>query len=256
MLFVGLVTFSGCSRLDVIGNGSVKAFDEVLSAMGSGAGQNGISQIDLAAEFQEATSVAGQIDAITSASETVDSADAAGVGANASVGWALFAPDGDARFVWSEDYSGSARYDAAVEFTAPPFIKAGLDPDKLPYNFAFKGGKLVVGTKFGDDSLEYDGDATAIKSYEQIVSHYREAVGYHAALDHYGVSLGDGNMFEWAKDMKTNDKDIVFVLNPEPLIAAGVDPEKVDGWVYAKVPVMAEGKTTEVYKLLKPFDLQ
>ena len=34
--------------------------------------------------------------------------------------------------------------------------------------------------------------------------------------------LGNGNMFEWAKDMKTTgmtidqDKDIVFVLNPEP----------------------------------------
>jgi len=34
-----------------------------------------------------------------------------------------------------------------------------------------------------------------------------------------------------------NDKDIVFVLNPEPLIAAGVDPKAVDGWVFARVPV-------------------
>jgi hypothetical protein len=77
------------------------------------------------------------------------------------------------------------------------------------------------------------------------------------------VKLGDGNMFEWAKDMNTNgyddsvqDKDIVFVLNPETLASAGVDPEKVDGWAYAQIPIEENGKTTEVWKLLKPFDLQ
>jgi hypothetical protein len=62
--------------------------------------------------------------------------------------------------------------------------------------------------------------------------------------------------------MKTNgyddadqDKDIVFVLNPEPLIAAGVVPENVEGWVYAQVPVEENGKTEDVWKFLKPFDL-
>ena len=47
--------------------------------------------------------------------------------------------------------------------------------------------------------------------------------------------------------MDKNDKDIVFVLNPQPFIKAGVDPNKIDGWIYAKVG--------EDYKLLKPFDL-
>jgi len=70
-------------------------------------------------------------------------------------------------------------------------------------------------------------------------------------------------MFEWAKDMKVNwydnsnqDKDIVFVLNPEPLIAAGVDIEHVDGWAYAQVQVEENGKMEQVWKLLKPFDLK
>lgn len=77
------------------------------------------------------------------------------------------------------------------------------------------------------------------------------------------MNLGDGNLFEWAKDMKTNrstnenqDKDIVFVLNPEPLIAAGVNPDKVKGWVYTTVKVDIDGKPTDVYKFLKPFNLQ
>ena len=64
-------------------------------------------------------------------------------------------------------------------------------------------------------------------------------------------------MFEWAKDMASNDKDIVFVLNPEPFIAAGVDPSKIDGWIFAKVETKDEsGKTVFVDKLLKAFNLK
>jgi hypothetical protein len=70
-------------------------------------------------------------------------------------------------------------------------------------------------------------------------------------------------MFEWAKDFSTNtvtkenqDKDIVFVLNPEPLISAGVDPAKVKGWSYGEVTVDMDGKQTEVYKFLKAADLK
>jgi hypothetical protein len=69
------------------------------------------------------------------------------------------------------------------------------------------------------------------------------------------VDLGDGNLFEWAKDMRTNDKDMVFVLNPDPFIAAGVDPNRVEGWVFAEVTVDdADGKPIQVYKILKPFN--
>jgi hypothetical protein len=56
--------------------------------------------------------------------------------------------------------------------------------------------------------------------------------------------------------MAANDKDIVFVLNPDPWIAAGVDPNAVDGWAFAKVMVDVEGKPAEVDKILKPFDLK
>lgn len=83
----------------------------------------------------------------------------------------------------------------------------------------------------------------------------RERLGYHAEMDHYNVNL-DGAMFEWAKDLAANDKDIVFALDPEPLIAAGADPEKVEGWTYAQVPVMRDGKAAQVWKFLKIFDLQ
>ncbi len=65
------------------------------------------------------------------------------------------------------------------------------------------------------------------------------------------------DMSEWAKDIKTNDKDIVFVLNPQHFIDAGVDSTKVAGWVFAKVEIKDDnGKTELVDKLLKPYDFK
>ncbi len=173
-----------------------------------------------------------------------------------NAGWSLSAPDDAVRFIWSEDYSKSPLHDVMLEFDAKPFLDAGLDTGKLPENIQYYEDKLMVGTKLGNDALKYSGEVTPLAAYEQIVNLYRDSIGYHTALDHYGVKLGNGNMFEWAKDMNKNDKDIVFVLNPEPFIAAGVDPNAVEGWAFAKVPMEEDGKAIEVDKLLKPFDLQ
>jgi len=180
-----------------------------------------------------------------------------------NAGWSLEAPDGSVRFIWSEDYSKSPLHDVMLELDAQPFIAAGLDTGKLPDYFAAYDGKLMVGTKLGSDKLSYSGDPTPLAAFENIEKKYRSFLGYHTALDHFNVSLGNGNMFEWAKNMSKNsatgedqDKDIVFVLNPEPLVAAGVDPDKVEGWVYAQVTVDIDGKPTQVYKFLKPFNLK
>jgi hypothetical protein len=171
-------------------------------------------------------------------------------------GWVLAAPDGSVRFIWSRNYAESPRYDVMFEFDAAPFIAAGLDPQGLPGNFSFDNGRITVGTKLGTETLTYRGEATPLASYQQIVRLKRGAIGYHMAMDHYGVNLGGGNLFEWAKDMDANDKDIVFVLDPAPLIAAGADPARIAGWTFTKVTVDDEnGKPVQVDKVLKPFDL-
>lgn len=171
-------------------------------------------------------------------------------------GWALTSPDGSERFIWSKDYSSGQPHDLMLEFDAKPFIDAGLEVGKLPAGILVED-KIMVGSNLGDDELTYDGDATPLASYEKIVELYRDRVKYHTDLDHYGVNVGDGNMFEWAKDMGTNDKDIVFVVDPKMFIDAGVDPSKVEGWVFAKVKIDDEdGKPIEVDKFLKPFSIQ
>ncbi|MHB1483995.1 MAG: hypothetical protein ACYCYI_04970 [Saccharofermentanales bacterium] len=213
-----ILIFSSCKSIDVVGNISITSFETIL---------NTIPDKIVADEMNG--------------------------------GWSLDAPDGTARFIWSKDFSKSPIHDVMLEFDAKPFVDAGLDVDKLPEGIAFDD-KIMVGTKLGNESLTYNADsgvATPLASYKKIVELKRDSIKYHAALDHYGVDLGNGNVFEWAKDIKTNDKDIVFVLNPKIFIDAGVDPAKVEGWIFAKVEVMDEnGKEIEVDKFLKPFNLK
>ena len=170
--------------------------------------------------------------------------------------WILTAPDNSAKFLWSKDFSSTTDYDVKLEFNSQPFINAGLDISKLPEG-AINGDKIILGTDLSDEKLTYNGEATPLDSYKKIVEKSRDNIGYHAALDHYGIDLENGNMFEWAKDISTNDKDIVFVLNPQMFIDAGVNPQEVEGWVFAKVETMdKDGKKIEVDKFLKPFDLK
>lgn len=170
--------------------------------------------------------------------------------------WILTAPDNSAKFLWSKDFSSTTDYDVKLEFDSQPFINAGLDISKLPEG-VINGDKIILGTDLSDEKLTYNGEATPLDSYKKIVEKSRDSIGYHAALDHYGIDLENGNMFEWAKDISTNDKDIVFVLNPQMFIDAGVNPQEVEGWVFAKVETMdKDGKKIEVDKFLKPFDLK
>ncbi len=168
--------------------------------------------------------------------------------------WSLSAPDESAKFLWSMDVSKTL-LDVRIETDAKPFLDAGLDPTKLPKGM-LQEDKIVVGTDFGDKYVESKKGDSALDAYKNIIFPNRSHLKYHANLDHFGIDLTNGNVFEWAKNTKTNDKDIVFVLDPKEFIDAGVDPNKVKGWVYAKVETMdSKGKKIQVDKFLKPFDL-
>ena len=171
-------------------------------------------------------------------------------------GWSLNAPDNTARFIFSSDFKTSAPHDVMIETDAQPFIDAGLDTSLLPAGM-YVDGKIMVGQELGDAAFPDSAKATALDSYQELIKLNRSVLGYHETLDHYGIDLGDGNKFEWAKDITTNDKDIVFVLDPKMLVDAGVDPAKVTGWVFAKVEMKdAAGKPVSADKFLKPFDLE
>lgn len=170
--------------------------------------------------------------------------------------WTLTSPGGE-RFIWGKDLGDMP--DVAIEFDAAPFINAGLDVSMLPtdiYLYDQAKNKIIITRDLGKPQNAPKANATPAEGFAQIVDTNREAIGYHAKLDHYNIALGNGNMFEWAKDMSKNDKDMVFVLNPKPFIDAGVDPAKVTGWVFAKVEVLDQNnKPIQVDKFLKPYDI-
>lgn len=170
--------------------------------------------------------------------------------------WSLVAPDNMARFAWSTDYNMTQSFDAFIEIDAQPFIDAGMDIGILHGGFYAIGDKIITGVDFSNESLSYEGDVTPLESYRYLVEYARDSVKYHSSMDHYGVDLGNGNMFEWANDMSKNDMDMVFALNPEPLIEAGVDPLKIEGWEYTKVEQMDEnGKMIEVDRFVRAYNL-
>jgi hypothetical protein len=220
LLAAAAFALSGCWQLDVVGQTSVTAFEKMLEA--------------LPEKPEKKQYDNGQI-----------------------TQWTISAPDKTAKFRWSDDFRAGAT--AEIEIEAAPFIAAGGSLEKLKELYLYtEEGKLIPGDNFGAEAArEYGHQTTPLDAYRQIARSAGSRIGYHAALDHFGVDLGRGNMFEWAKDMSVNDKDIVFVLDPQPFIDAGVNPEKVEGWIFAKVPSMdSAGNKIEVDKLLKPFDLK
>lgn len=206
--FMIAVSITACSRLDVVGKDSVRAFGKVMEAFP-------------VEEYEQNR-------------------------------WRLTAPDGTAWFAFD-----NMSVDIVVD--AAPFVAAGADLSKL--DNADKSNLFFSSPAF--DMLNQNVKDTPLMQFEYDISCLRKYIGYHSAMDHYNLSFDYGNMFEWAKDLskstvtgENQEKDIVFVLNPKPLIAAGVDPEKVEGWMYAQIEVEENGKTEQVWKFLKPFNLK
>lgn len=160
-----------------------------------------------------------------------------------------FAPDQSVSLSIAQSFA--SENDVVMSVDAAPFVTAGLDVSKLPEGL-YVDGRLNYVTSI-EGTTTY---TNVTEAFTDILSIQADLVGYHAALDHYGLSLQDGNIFEWAADVDTNDKDIVFILNPQTLLDAGADVESVDGWIFAEVEIMkGDGSMEMVPKLLKPFDL-
>jgi len=153
-------------------------------------------------------------------------------------------------FEWSKDFKDN-KEDIVFEVDVKPFLDAGLDANDLPDYITLKDGKLIFKFDLSDRSIKYD-DKDGGKTFEDIIDKHRDLLGYHEELEHFGLRLAEGYKIEWAKDMDTNDKDIVFILNPQALRELGVDVERVSGWTYTKMKEMDK----EVELLLKPFDLK
>jgi len=180
------------------------------------------------------------------------------VRSDATDAWVLTSPGGETLTFGGNN--GSGANELIVTFDARPFLAAGLDRSRLPAGAGLEGigasARLVMRYDQGAGTFSDGSDAEPLQALQDLVHNHRTMLGYHAALGHFGLALGGGNMVEWAKDQQANDKDLVFVLDPQPFAEAGVDLSKVEGWVLADVPVMdAQGRKSTARKLLKFYDL-
>jgi hypothetical protein len=149
----------------------------------------------------------------------------------------------------SHDYSLTGEEDIVIQTPLQPFLDAGLDVSKLGEGYRADDTTFYLTAAYGDGTGRKD---TLTESVFEGVTYSRETLTYHQALDHYGVKLPGGKI-EWAKDYKTNDKDIVFVIAAKPLADIGVDVQNIDGWVFK---TMQDEDGNDIDVLLKPYDLQ
>ena len=156
--------------------------------------------------------------------------------------------DGQTTLRISHDYSMTGKEDLAIVTPLAPFVAAGLDPANLKEGYRADLNWFYITGSYGDGTGLKD---NVTDSLFESVAFDRSNLTYHEALDHYGIKLTNGK-FEYAKDATTNDKDIVFVLAADPLVALGVDVKNVDGWIF-KTMDNPDGTTIDV--LLKPYDL-
>jgi hypothetical protein len=158
-----------------------------------------------------------------------------------------FSTDGETALLVSRDYSLSAE-DLLLRTPLSPFTDAGLDVSKLGAGYRADERSLYLAADFGNGT---GSKGTFTDALFESVKADRSALGYHAALDHYGIALTNGK-FEWAKDAASNDKDVVFVLFAKPLADLGVDVQNIEGW---KFMTMQDEAGNDLDVLVKPYSL-
>jgi hypothetical protein len=156
--------------------------------------------------------------------------------------------DGAATLKISHDYDLTGKEDIVMETALKPFTDAGLDVTKLGDGYRVDGDKFLLTADYGKGTGMKD---TVGDSLFEAVKADRSVLTYHQLLDHYGVKLTRGKI-EWAKDYKTNDLDLVFVIAAKPLADIGVDVKNISGWTFK---TMKDTDGSDIDVLLKPYNL-
>jgi len=229
---VSALLLSACAEWDLIGRGSVEAFERVLYA-----GER-LTGLDVVVSDSEWSHI-------------------------------IYMPDNITTFGWSREPEGY--FSLSMAFDGAPFVEAGLNTNELPSDIVamlmpslIEGSApiftIIVSTGLDDITSEYKGkgEGTSIAAFEQVLYHHPEIIGYHDAGHHYMLHFGDtGNMLMFARDVTTQAAGMMFMLNPQPFIDAGADVNNIDGWAYGPRETMnSRGQTVTEYFLVKTFDLR
>lgn len=173
-----------------------------------------------------------------------------------------FAMEPGEKLEWSKDMSAN-KADFAMVVKADPLIEAGLDVEKLDKNVWIfeKAGKDTMGMEqpavlilpydISDKSLVSKNSDDSMKA---LLEADPDNLIYHEDKQHYVLNLGGTNEAIWTEKLGLNDSDMIFVLEAEPLIAAGLDIDKLEGsgWTFKKAS--EADKTPD--QIIKTYDLK
>jgi len=172
------------------------------------------------------------------------------------LGWQLYMPGADTFLFLYGDYWP---LDIALAVDYRPFRDAGFagfrhieDGIISPY------GHIWIGASFEIDAAGQTDEMTPRAAFEQILSYRPELIAYHDTGHHYMLHFGDsGHMIMFARDISTQEAGMVFMLNPQPFINAGVDVRNVSGWHFGPHETMTiRGQNVTMDFLVKTFDLR
>lgn len=175
--------------------------------------------------------------------------------------WGFEVQSGE-KFEWSKDMSANVA-DFAMVMMAEPLMQAGLDVEKLDpemwlYQEAGKDSMgmeqpslLILPYNVGDEMMPTE---KAEDSMKTLLENAEDNLMYHGDMKHYVLNLGATNEVIWTEELGLNDTDMAFVLEAEPLVAAGLDLDKLEGtgWSFKK----ADAKAGTPDQIIRTFDLK
>ncbi len=154
--------------------------------------------------------------------------------------WGFVLTAGD-KFEWSKDTSAN-EIDFAMVMTAEPFLNSGLDISKLDGSgYVFSRAKqengkpvpdlLIHPFNVSDKKETSQGSEDAMR---RLLKQEPSLVGYLGEQQCYRLMLGGGFEVQWAEKPGLDSADMTFIIEADPLTAAGVDISKMkeSGWVF------------------------
>ena len=152
--------------------------------------------------------------------------------------WGFKLPTGE-KFEWTKNTAAN-KADFAMVMLADPFIKAGLDVNKLNKDqWIYKpAGKedgqdlpnlLIKPYNIGDKNENSNGSEDA---FRRLLKADTSLIKYDNEEQKYRLLIGEGYEVQWKGKLGAKDNDMVFIIKAQPLIDAGLDINKLtdSGW--------------------------
>lgn len=179
--------------------------------------------------------------------------------------WGFKLPTGE-KFEWSSDMSAN-KADFAVVMLADPLVEAGLDIEKLDKNewLYEPAGKDDMGENLPNRLIKpYDvSDKKVITdgsedSFKKLLKEDNSLIKYNEDQKQYRLLLGNGNEVQWTQELGINNADMIFVIEAQPLIDAGLDVDKLEGsgWSFREASDNNTYIGDNPNQLVKEFDIK